>query len=224
MFTYPKQAEFNRTVPKTKIYAHANCSKRLKELFVSQVGEIIWKFKLAPETINLPARNGIHEIQVFEITLKTLDISESVLCAIDKAVPSPIFYQLVFGGNVKFAAAWKRPNEAAPSKNVIAAFFQSDWQPSTSLRPPLPVVLDMAALYAELLRSLMPLPKRKGENIAEHIERVLQLRTKQKERLDLEARLPKEKQFNRKVEINARLRATKIELEKLSNSLPNSNS
>ena len=56
MFAYPKQAEVNRVVPKIKIYAHAKPSKRVKELFVSEVGEILWKYKLSPETINLPAR------------------------------------------------------------------------------------------------------------------------------------------------------------------------
>ncbi len=65
MFAYPEQAEFNRPVPKTKIYAHARPTKRLKERFVAQVGEILWKYKLAPETVNLPPRKGINEIQIF---------------------------------------------------------------------------------------------------------------------------------------------------------------
>jgi hypothetical protein len=31
---------------------------RLKDLFVEQVEQIVWQYKLAPETINLPARRG----------------------------------------------------------------------------------------------------------------------------------------------------------------------
>lgn len=31
MFSYPKQAEFNRVVPKKKIYAHAKPSKRVAD-------------------------------------------------------------------------------------------------------------------------------------------------------------------------------------------------
>ena len=52
-FEYPKSAAFGRVLPKTKIYDHARATARLKQLFVDQVEQVIWRFKLAPETINL---------------------------------------------------------------------------------------------------------------------------------------------------------------------------
>lgn len=52
---YPKQAVFGRTLPKNKIYEHSGANTRLKDLFVEQVEQIVWQYKLAPETINLPA-------------------------------------------------------------------------------------------------------------------------------------------------------------------------
>ena len=57
-FAYPKQAEFNRIVPKSKIYAHAKVSSGSKTCLSAQVAEIVWAYKLSPETINLPARAG----------------------------------------------------------------------------------------------------------------------------------------------------------------------
>jgi hypothetical protein len=68
---YPKQAAFGRTLPKNKIYEHSGANTRLKDLFVEQVEQIVWRYKLAPETINLPAKPGVPEIQVFAIQLKT---------------------------------------------------------------------------------------------------------------------------------------------------------
>lgn len=62
---YPKQAVFGRTLPKNKIYEHSGANTRLKDLFVEQVEQIVWQYKLAPETINLPARPGVPELQVF---------------------------------------------------------------------------------------------------------------------------------------------------------------
>ncbi len=56
MFDYPRQAELNRILPKSKIYAHARPSRALRDRFKSQIGEIVWKYKLSPETVNLPAR------------------------------------------------------------------------------------------------------------------------------------------------------------------------
>lgn len=215
MFIYPKQAEFNRVVPKTRIYAHARISKRVKELFVGQVGEILWKFKLSPETINLPARNGINEIQVFEIALKGIDLDEVVLHAIDKAIPFPLLFQLTHDGNIRFATSYKRPSEADRSKWVIEALFITPYRPSSLVLQPLPVALDLASLYEQIVRSHIPLPPRAGESIAEQVARFNTLTAKQKTKQQLEARLAQEKQFNRKVELNAALRSLAHELETL---------
>ncbi len=215
MFTFPPQAAFNRVVPKTKIYAHAKTSKRIKELFVAQIGEILWKFKLAPATINLPARHGIGEIQVFGITLKTANFDGAVLEVIDQTIPFPLVFELVHDGQVSFATSYKRPSEADSSKWVIEARFQTAPQPVTAKRPPLPVALDLASLYEQIVRRHIPLPPRVGESLAEHVARFTAVDAKQKARQQLEARVAQEKQFNRKVELNATLRSVSREIQTL---------
>ena len=218
MFAYPKQAEFNRVVPKTKIYAHAKPSKRVKELFVAQVGEILWKYKLSPETINLPPRNGINEIPVIEIALRTPLHDQAVLQTIDKAIPFPLVFQLTYDGQVSFAASYKRPSEADASKWVIEGSFQNAPQPADAERPPLPVALDLAGLYEQIVRRHIPLSPRNGERIAEQVARYNALEAKKKARQQLQARLAQEKQFNRKVELNAQLRTLTRELASLQHS------
>lgn len=215
MFAYPKQAEFNRVLPKSKIYAHAKPGKAVKNLFVSQIGEIVWKYKLSPETINLPARHGITEIQVFEIALKTEELDEDVLRTIDKAIPFPILFQLTHGDRICFATSYKRPSDADSTKWVIEASFVTDWQPAAQERPSLPVALDLASLYEHLIRRHLPLPQRTGESIRDHVARFTAIQAKEKECQQLEARLNKEKQFNRKVEMNAALRSLRAELDSL---------
>jgi Domain of unknown function (DUF4391) len=215
MFAYPKQAELNRVVPKNKIYAHTQPSKRIKELFVAQVGEILWKYKLSPETINLPARNGINEIQVFEIVLKTPELDEAVLQSMDKAIPFPILFQVIYGEHIRFAVSYKRPSDADSSKWVIEATFQTEPQSLNAERPPLPVALDLAGLYEQIVRRFIPLSPRPGEGIREHIARLIAIEVREKERQQLEVRLDKEKQFNRKVELNAALRSLSREIESL---------
>jgi type III restriction enzyme len=76
LFAYPKAAEFGRSVPKAKIYGHAGASTRIRQFFVDQVDQIVWRYKLAPETVNLPATKSVTEIQVFEITLRTPELAE----------------------------------------------------------------------------------------------------------------------------------------------------
>lgn len=216
MYKFPKQAQFDKVLPKSKIYGHAKPSRAVKERFVSQISEIVWKFKLSPDTINLPAKDWIEEIQVFEMELKTQELDESVLLAIDKAIHFPILYQLKYQGQIKFIAAYKRPNDADSSKSVMEAYFESPWQLEDALRGPLPMVLDLAALYEEIIRNLIPVPRLPGEALSDHVSRVLEIRAKQRQCRELESNLTKEKQFNRKVEINSVLRSTKAQLDQLS--------
>ena len=206
LFAYPKQALFGRVLPKNKIYQHAAPGTALKELFVQQVEQIVWQYKLAPETINLSAKPSVPEIQVFDISLKTPELNEAVLRCIDKAIPFPIVFQLHYGKRIKIIAAYKRPNEADSEKWVVDGYFASDWQAQGLIQQPLPVVLDLALLYEHMLRQLLPLPPRPGEALKQQIERWSQLQSKQNEYQKLEACLHKEKQFNRKVELNAQLR------------------
>jgi len=98
---YPKQAVFGRTLPKNKIYEHSGANTRLKDLFVEQVEQIVWQYKLAPETINLPARPGVPELQIFSIQLKTSELNLDVLRCIDGVVQFPIIFELSFDGRTK---------------------------------------------------------------------------------------------------------------------------
>lgn len=213
MFAFPRQAAFHRIVPKAKIYAHARISKRLKDLFVSQIGEILWSYKLAPDTLNLPASHGIQEIQVFELSLRTPEIDESVLETIDRAIPYPILFQLIHGEEIRTVASYKRPSDADSSKWVIEATFWGEAQPVAAPRSPLPVALDLSGLYEQILRTLIPLQARSGEPLRDQVQRYQSIQGKERSRQQLEASLSREKQFNRKVELNAAIRKLDDELK-----------
>jgi Domain of unknown function (DUF4391) len=216
MFSYPPQTLFNRVLPKSKIDAHAKPGRAVKELFVSRIGEIVWKHKLSPETLKLPARRGIAEIQVFEIALKSEECEAVLLRTIDKAIPFPILFQLTHADRIRFAASYKRPSDADASQWVIEALFISEWVHTSSfILHPLPVALDLAALYDQLIRRHIPLAPRPGESIRDHVARYLSIEAKKREAQQLESRLTKERQFNRKVELNATLRALNSELSDL---------
>lgn len=215
MFAYPKQAAFGKVLPKSKIYQHARPTRRVQRLFVDHVSRIVWQYKLSPETVNLPSRPGVPEIHVFTIELKAGELDEAVPRCIDKAISFPIFYEVVFDGRVKEMAAYKRPSDADSSKWVVGDYFDTDWQPTHVERIPLPVSLDLAGLYEQMLRRLMPLPARNGESLQSHAERLGVIRNKENQCRKLETRLEREKQFNRKVELNAELRTIKNELESL---------
>ncbi len=213
---YPKQAIFGRTLPKNKIYEHSGANTRLKDLFVKQVEQIVWQYKLAPETINLSAKPGVPEIQVFFIQLKTAELNLDVLRCIDGAVQFPIIFELSFDGQTQVVAAYKRSNESDASCWVLSDYFATAWLPSDIERAAMPLALDLDGLYEQVLHRLIPTPARPQESLADLVARVEQVAAKQREVEKAASKLSKEKQFNRKIEINADLRKLKSELEALS--------
>ena len=215
LFAWPAQAAVGRVVPKSKIYDHARPTAATRALFVSQVEQILWAYKLAPESINVPAHPTAPEIEVFEITLKGPELHPAGLRSIDKAIPLPILFNLRFAGRTQAVAAYKRPSEAKAGDWVTGEYFSTGWQPDSALRPPLPIALDLRGLYEHLLRAHLELPARSGESLADQFTRVAAITGQRAELARLTARLAQERQFNRKVEINARLRSIHHELDQL---------
>ena len=171
LVSYPSQAEFGRVLPKNKIYEHGAVKTRLKERFVEQVEQIVWQYKLAPETINLPAKPGVPEIQVFRITLKGQELDEAILQCIDDAVQFPLLFELEHQGKVRMVASYKRPSEADSGRWVTSEYFWGNWLPVTTERNPLPAALDLGSLYAALLKQLIPLTPRHSETLQQLVER-----------------------------------------------------
>jgi hypothetical protein len=218
LFAYPSQASVRRTVPKSRIYRFGLATERLQDRFVQQVEEIVWAYKLAPETVNLPPAGDVSEIQVFHVVLRGAELDDAVLATIDRGVNFPILFELVAadGMRVQPVAAYKRRSEASPDRQVIGDYLHDDWLPADAERAPLPFALDLSGLYAALLRPLIPLPPRPGEDLRAQLERLDRMRAKEREVRHAEARLRRERQFNRKVSLNAELRRLRAELARLS--------
>lgn len=216
MIAWPAQAAVGRPVPKSKIYSRSKRNTRLKDLFVRQVEQIVWQYKLAPETINLPAQPGVPEIQIFGLQLKSAALHYDVLRAIDGAVQYPVLFELTWNHRVRAVACYKRPGETDTGRWVTGDYYSGPWEQVDRPRTPMPVALQLGGLYEQLLQSLMPLAVRPGETLARLVERIALVKAKEREVERATARLNKEIQFNRKVEINANLRKLKAELEELS--------
>ena len=201
-FQYPAAALFGRTLPKNKIYERATVTPRLRQLFVEQVDAIIWQYKLAPETINLRPTASVPEIQIFRIRLRGSELSADILHCLDTAIPSPLVFELEWKDRVQVRACFKQATAPEMAGNHLC----SAWQEATTPRRPLPLVLDMEALYAALLEPLAPWPRRSGEALPHWMQRLEAIADCERQIRRLEAQLRREKQFNRKIPLNRELR------------------
>lgn len=226
LLDYPERAWRGRVVPKNRIVVAGTPSRTVREQLTDHVARITWQYELAPETLNLYGTRAVPEIQVFSLALKPAGVSDAlpveVLHCIDRAIGFPLIFELTASREdgaprdaIRVAAAYKRPSEADASKWVIDDYFATDWLPADTPRVPLPVALDLPRFYEQLLRELLPIQAWPGESMAALMERHGHITAKQRECRRLEARIQREKQFNRKVELNRQLRALKTELDTL---------
>lgn len=215
LFAYPPQTAFGRGIPKNAILEHSNTKSGLRKALTNDIEQINWAYKLAPETLSLKETDQISEIQILVIVLKKRDITAGLLRAIDQAIPFPLIFELYFNGEVKVAAIYKRRSEADHSQWVLGDMLESHWMPVNSKREPVPIVLDMQGLYEAMLRNLLPYKQKRGESLQQQLARLSLIRQKENNVSRLQAQLGREKQFNRKVEINSELKKQQAALLKL---------
>lgn len=220
LYDFPKQTKFGKLVAKNKIYEHANASTALKDKFVNQIDKITWAHKLAPETINLASSESVPEIQIFDVKLKVKDLSEELLKSIDKVIPFPIIFQLYYEDKIKIKAAYKRPSDADKAKWVVESYFETEWFDLSSPKEALPVALNLTKLYEQMLQALIPHIKGHSADVSikDQVTHLQLYKSKEKEYEKLKAKRDKEKQFNRKAELNKQLKSLQKELDDLKKS------
>jgi hypothetical protein len=221
LYRWPQAAKFGRVVPKTKFYEHAAVPAAVREKFVSEVQRITWAYKLAESTINLPGTTAVPEIQVFQIDAKGDDVSELVLTAIDKAVKTPLIFEIARGDNperrTRMAATYKLLSSGPPR---LGAYYTTEWHSHDADRRPLPTAINLATLYTALLEPLTPLAARPGEEVAEVTARLETVRMLEREVATLERKIRTEPQLNRKVELRRALKAKQATLANLTSPTP----
>lgn len=124
MVKFPEYTKVGRIVAKENFYG--NIDTATKNLFQNEISRVIWEYKLAPNTINLPAKKW-QEIEVFRITLKNSEIPEKVLKAIDSAIPYPILFLIEKGTARKVVIAYKEQGQKDENSAKVDTYFSTEW-------------------------------------------------------------------------------------------------
>jgi len=148
----PESAKVNKFIPKTQFYNRVFITKKLKDDFINKVQKIVWKYKLAEDTINIKKTEKVEEIQIFDIELKEKTILKNILQIIDKVIPYPILFIINFQDEKQYAVSLKE-------SNTINGYYFSEWNEE--------IDFDFTGaslekvLYKKLLRNLLKVLKRK---------------------------------------------------------------
>ncbi|EPQ3967358.1 DUF4391 domain-containing protein [Acinetobacter baumannii] len=223
LYKFPAQAKVDRLIPKNKFYEQGKANTKIEQLFVDQVENIRWAYKLASSTIHLQDQEDLKEIQIVRVKSRVTDLDVSILSFIDKLILTPIIFEVVYQDKVKVFATYKRLNQVDKTKAVIGQYYASDWLDDAG-RVELPLYLNLADLYEHFITQLLPIASSEDlENDDElvsielKLQQAQQIKTLQKQLAKLRSKLKAEKQFNRKIELNKHIQTIETDLNKLVN-------
>ena len=217
MLGLPKSTEFNKRIPKQKFYDHLTVSPILKRSFVDQIRIIYWANKIAPSTLNLEEGKNVTEIEVFHIRLNQETLDENVLKQIDREIPYHILFVLEYDGKYKAVMGYKEAAGSGKASFKVDRYYQTEWMPEENL----PVHIDglnidtvyenfVRQIAGDVLQAATP-----QESLKESVARDDRRDALQKQINKLQTRIRKEKQLNRQMDMNTKLKGLKKKMEEL---------
>ena len=221
IYKFPQQAKVDRLIPKNKFYEQGKANSKIEQLFVDQVENIRWAYKLASSTIHLQDQEDLKEIQIFRVKSRVEDLDVSILSFIDKLILTPIVFEVVYQDKVKVVATYKRLNQADKTKAVIGQYYASGWLEDAD-RVELPLYLKLADLYEHFIAQILPIALSKDQendnesvSIELQLQKSQQLESLQKQLNQLQSKLRNERQFNRRVELNKQLQNLQLQINRI---------
>ncbi|MBS1585506.1 MAG: DUF4391 domain-containing protein [Bacteroidetes bacterium] len=211
--TLPISTNINRAIPKNSFDKYTNTKQRKQ--FSEYVDKIRWTNKLSIETINLNGKE-ISEIQVFEIRLKKKEKITDVLAVIDRAIPYPIIFKLIYQDEAMFSVSQKHPHPLNENNTVIDWTFSSEWFQEDSSPFALNLKQSLDHIFTDFCKQLAGKQFEKL-TLVELVQHEQKLKELNRTIANLEAAIKANKQFNKKVELNLELKKAQMELQELLN-------
>lgn len=212
MKEFPSSSVVNKVIPESKFFKKLALSKR--KLPFGTIEKIVWRNKICPATVNIAEGENAKEIQVFEVVLKMDAVCEALLREIDNHILYPVLYLIRFEDKYQAWLGYKETNSVGVSLTV-KNYNKTAWLSFEDL--PLEIKgLNLDEVYANFLAQI-------NENIAQKNESQSDLRARvnnaeairklEAEIEKLKTRRDKEKQFNKQVKLNEKIRILKTDLE-----------
>lgn len=197
MIELPRACVVDKFIPKKTFYEKVNIPNSIREEFIDKLSKIYWRYKLSEETINTSKTEKVEEIEIFELELKEKYNCKNVIKIITKKIPYPILFFIKYNDEFQYAAKYNK--EIIFSKwNQVVTYCNS--------------ALNLEILYDSIVKSI--LQESNDIDLNDYLIKRNKNEQLEKELEKLENLLKKEKQFNRKVELNKKINQIKILLKK----------
>jgi len=232
----PDSAKLNRRIPKKQFFERLPMSKVEKTLFGQAVEKVILHYTIKPDTLNIPTYEDetkrYDEIHIMTIYLKDQMKWRQVARMIHR-IPYPLI--LLFAYETKFCihTLQKRKNRNDATQLTAEEEETSEWIDQTALSEidkaflqsisfsQLPLT-HLFAFYKAVTEQIIAYRAaklsgslKKSKDFEEQKALLKEFDEKQMELKALKSSMKKEKQFNRKVELNMQIKALSREIEQM---------
>jgi hypothetical protein len=211
-FNLPGSTKFGRVVPKNAFDEYTNSKQ--KKLLTDCIQRITWTHKLSTDTLNLESKE-IEEIQVFKVELKQKSDILKILEIINKSIPYHIVFWVEYEQEAYISTASKHSHPTNKNIAVIDWTFTTDWfiKDSTPISFNLKGTLD--AIFKDLCVQISGKPELSKLPMATILQNQQEIDRLKKEIVRMKSAISKSNQFNKKVELNLKLKEAEKKLKSL---------
>ena len=192
MINLPKGTIVKRYIPKNKFYDSLNLNKKVQREFIDKIDKLIWMHKLSKETIGISPTENVQEIQIFNIVVKNKIIPKSVLEYIDKAIPYPVLYKIIHNDEFAYVIGLKETK-------VVSDYYISDWNEEINFDFS---GINFDIVYQKIIKALIKDVDTMQKNFTDIVELDRERKKLENDIERIKNKIKKERQFNRKVELN----------------------
>ena len=200
MIELPKKCLVNKFISKKTFYEKISISNAVKDEFVNEIEKIFWLYKLSEDTIGISKTEKIEEIEIFQLNLKNKTIPRNVIKTITKGIPYKILFILKY--NEEFCYSIK-----------VDDIFATEWNKEIEVDFN---TINLDILFEFIVKQVID-TKDDNRNIKVIIDEKNTINDLEKKINHLKTKIKKEKQFNKKVELNIELNKSINELEEITN-------
>ena len=155
ILNFPDFTLVNRVVPKVAFYSHLEVTAHMKSVFVENVEQIIWLYKLAPSNLHMADGKNVHELTIFLVKLKrgNSDCSD-IFRYIDSELPRHTIFIIQQDNRYRLLVNYKQWKDASAGTFEIIKSFSTDWFSAELPSLRLDSTSNMDTLYESLVRQI----------------------------------------------------------------------
>ena len=200
MYGLPHTTEIRKQLPKKAIYAKFELKPVQRDGFDADVSRIDIVAVVSPTTVPaIAAGESIKEFYVLAVQLKRKEYEEKNIAMLSKLIPQ----------NILFALQYEEQTQLAIYHTKL---IRSDWK-STDKTTIGIIGLNLDTVWENIIKAIGEIQVQEGKTLTEQIADDEEQKKIKAQIQSLQKQLDKEKQFNKQIEINAKIKTLKKQLK-----------